>query len=414
MRRRSRVLTAAGFGRAIACLGAVAAICPGRPAAGPLAAQEAPWPTEGWAPATPASQSLDPAPLDELHQEVQRGTYGLIDRLVVVRNGRLVLSHRYENDYREISRGETRSGLGCGWESCERDDEVHQYNYLHPDFHPYYQGRDLHSLQSVTKSVTATLIGVAIQRGEISGLDAPLLSFFRGHDLSGVDPRLHDATLEDLLTMRSGIEWHEQDRPLDETNTTIQLEGSDDWIQFTLDQPMDAAPGTKWAYNSGGSHLMSGVIRSATGRFVDAYAEAHLFEPLGIRAYHWKKTPRGYPDTEGGLYLEAEQLAKIGYLYLNDGVWDGERILPEGWSVEATEALVHDVNSAGFGYGYQWWRLDRGDVQVWAGLGFGGQYLLVLPQYDVVGVVNSWNLFGGGAANILGPLLTALINAADP
>ncbi len=413
MRRRRAVLTAGRLGGAIACLGAVPATSPCLPTSGPLAAQEALWPTDGWALATPASQSLDPAPLEAIHREVRAGTYGLIDRLVVVRNGRLVTSHRYENDYRQISRGETRSGLGCGWETCEREEEVHQYNYLHPDFHPHHQGQDLHSLQSVTKSVTATLIGVAIQRGDIPGLDTPLLSFFQDYDLSGVDPRLHDATLEDLLTMRSGIEWHEQDRPLDETNTTIQLEWSEDWIQFTLDQPMDAAPGTKWAYNSGGSHLMSGVIRAATGRFVDAYAEAHLFGPLGIRSYHWKKTPGGYPDTEGGLYLEAEQLAKVGYLYLNEGVWDGERILPAGWSVRATEEHVPEVNSAGFGYGYQWWRLDRGDVQVWAGLGFGGQYLLILPQHELIGVVNSWNLFGAGQTNILGPFLTALIDAAD-
>ena len=118
------------------------------------------------------------------------------------------------------------------------------------------------------------------------------------------------------------------------------------------------------------------------------------------------------PDTEGGLYLEAEQLAKIGYLYLNDGIWDGARILPDGWVESATARKVDQVNGAGWGYGYQWWRLDRNGTDVWAGLGFGGQFLLILPEYDVIGVVNSWNLFGGSQSSILAAFLDALIAAS--
>lgn len=288
---------------------------------------------------------------------------------------------------------------------------LNEYNYYHPDWNPYYQGRHVHTLQSVTKSVTSGLIGIAIRRGEISGVDAPLLSFFQSYDLSGVDERLRRATVDDLLTMRSGIEWHETDRPIDETNTTIQLEASENWIQFTLNQPMDAAPSEKWAYNSGGSHLMSGIIREATGRHVDEYAEEHLFGPLGIRDYHWKKTPTGHPDTEGGLYLEAEQLVKIGYLYLQDGVWDGERILPEGWVDASTSRRVEAVNEFDWAYGYQWWRTDHDGVEVWAGLGFGGQYLLILPEHDLIGVVNAWNVFGGEYLSSRVALLNAMLRS---
>lgn len=177
---------------------------------------------------------------------------------------------------------------------------------------------------------------MALQRGEIQKLDVPFLTFFKDRDLSRVDPRLHRATLDDVLTMRTGIEWHEQDRPLDATNTTMQLEAAKDWIQFTLVQPMDAEPGTKWAYNSGGNMLLSGIIRAATGKFIDDYAREYLFSPLGIRDFHWKRTPTGHPDTEGGLYLSAPDLAKIGQLYLADGVWDGRRLLPAGFAVRAT------------------------------------------------------------------------------
>ena len=362
------------------------------------AAQQAPSPTEGWATSTPEAQGLNGTLFVELNRTIEDGTYGHIDRMVVVKNGYLVVNERYENDYRAASRG--------------RDMSPHQYNYYHPDWHPYFQGRDVHSLQSVTKSVTSALIGIAIGRGEIDGTGARLLSFFGDYDLSRVDRRLRDATLDDLLTMRSGIEWHETDRPMNSTNTTIRLEASEDWIQFTLDQPMDADPGTKWVYNSGGSHLMSGVIKEATGLYVDEYAEAYLFGPLGIQDYHWKKTPKGLPDTEGGLYLEAEQLAKFGYLYLNDGVWDGQRILPEGWTEASTDRRVERVGRSGRGYGYQWWRPDRRETEVWAGLGYGGQYLLVLPEHDLVGVINSWNLFGAAQSQVLGPFLDALIASA--
>jgi len=372
----------------------------------------APWPTNGWAVSTPSAQGLDASPIMQLHGAIQAGTYGYIDRLVVIRNGYVVQNERYSQDYRSISRG--RNGpLGCGVDACTGTTFQHEFNYLHPDWHPYYQGRDVHTLQSVTKSVASTLIGIAITRGEIAGTDVPLLSFFEDRDLSRVDDRLHDATLEDLLTMRSGIEWHETDRPLDETNTTLLLERSNDWIAFTLAQPMDARPGEKWVYNSGGSHLMSGVIRRATGRFADAYAEMYLFRPLGIRDYHWKKTPKGFPDTEGGLYLEAEQLAKLGYLFLKGGMWDGRRVVSEEWVQRATSRVVDRVNQAGWGYGYQWWRLDRDGVEVWAGLGFGGQFLLVLPQYQLIGVVNSWNIFGGNYPSILSAFQSALISSVQ-
>jgi CubicO group peptidase (beta-lactamase class C family) len=331
--------------------------------------------------------------------------------MVVVHNGYLVVSERYDNDYRTISRG-FEGALGCGEGTCGDDSELHEFNYYHPDWHPYYQGRDVHSLQSVTKSVSSALIGIAIGRGEIAGTEAPLLSFFDDYDIAGVDERLRQATLDDLLTHRSGIEWHENDRPLDETNTTMQLEHAEDWIQFTLDQPSDAAPGEKWVYNSGGSHLMSGIIKDATGHYIDEYAEEHLFGPLGIDDYHWKKTPKGFPDTEGGLYLQAEQLAKIGYLYLQGGVWDGERVLPEGWAETSTSRFVDQVNPEGWGYGYQWWRLDTDGHDVWAGLGFGGQFLVVIPEYELIGVINSWNLFGASQSSILGPFIQALLASA--
>ena len=334
--------------------------------------------------------------------------YGHVDAIFIAKNGKCVFEKKYSQNYREISQG--KSGvLGCGWKTCKDSSELHDFNYLHPNFHPYYQGRQVHSLQSATKSIAATLIAIAILRGEIEILDTPLLSYFKNYNLSKINPNLKNATLRHLLTMKTGIEWHEINRPLDETNTTILLESSADWIQFTLDQPMDAQPGEKWAYNSGGSHLISGVIKKATGKYADEYAQKYLFKPLGINDFHWKKTPKGFPDTEGGLYLAAKDLAKIGQLYLQNGIWNGQRILPEGWVKEATSIYADNLLGIGWSYGYQWWRVDRKEEEIWAGLGFGDQYLLVFPNLKVVAVLNCWNVFGAKRQPALNDLIDAII-----
>ena len=375
--------------------------------------QQAPAPTREWSRSSPAKQGLDSVPLKQLVSSIRAGGFGFVDRFVVVKNGYVVMDERFVQNYDSASRGQV-SALGCGVGSCPDSSKIDEYNYIHPQIHPWYRGRDVHTLQSVTKSVTATLIGIAQARGEVKGVNTPLLSYFKDYNLKGVDKRLEKATLADLLTMRSGIEWHESDRPLNETNTTLQLERSRDWIQFTLDQPMDSEPGTKWVYNSGGSALMAEIIRSTTGKHVDKYAEQYLFGPLGIRDYHWKKTPTGHPDTEGGLFMNPLDLAKIGMLYLQDGVWDGQRILPPGWAKEATSRIVdHTAASpASPGYGYQWWRYDRRGVDIWAGNGFGGQFLIVVPSHNIVAVVNSWNIFGGRVPGVLGPAMDAVLTAA--
>ena len=354
-----------------------------------------------WERSTPVAEGLDPGPLGELDSQVRAGGFDNVDRLVVIRNGKLVMSERYPRDYESISSG--------------FDMRPHQFNYQHPDWHPFYMGTDLHSLQSVTKSVTSALIGIAIGRGELPGVDAPLLPLLADYDTSGTDARLATATLEDLLTMRLGIEWHEQDRPIGPENTTLQLEFSDDWVEFTLAQPMDAEPGERFVYNSGASHLMSAILRAATGRTVDLYAEDLLFGPLGIESYHWKREPAGLPDTEGGLYLEAEDLARFGQLFLDGGMWNGVRILSEEWVEASVRRRVEDVAPENpdwnAGYGYQWWRVDTDGVEVWAGLGYGGQYLFILPGHRMVGVANSWNVFGPHSS-VFGPFLRALVESA--
>jgi CubicO group peptidase (beta-lactamase class C family) len=171
------------------------------------------------------------------------------------------------------------------------------------------------------------------------------------------------------------------------------MEASRDWIQFVLDQPMAAEPGSAFVYSSGVTELLAEVLRKATGKQADAYAAEHLFGPLGISRFYWKHTPTGHPDTEGGLYLTPRDLAKIGHLFSNDGVWEGRRILPEGWAAASTRPQSDPAGEgAGLKYGYQWWVLP-GTPSAFAGIGYGGQLLVVVPSLELIAVFTGWNIY---------------------
>jgi len=255
-------------------------------------------------------------------------------------------------------------------------------------------------MQSVTKSVTSTLVGIALGQDKISGVSVKVMDFFNENEIGNVDDWKRDLSLEDILTMRSGIDWNESISYTNPENSTIQLEASENWVDFVINRKMDAEPGTVFEYNSGASVLLSYIIKESTGMYVDEYAEKYLFGPLGIENYYWKKTPTGLPDTEGGLYLEIHDLAKLGYLYLHDGIWEEDRILPQGWVESVVTPHVEDTTPGNdrnnLGYGYQWWLIPYKDDPVsyiYTCLGYGGQYLFVVPEYDLVAVFTAWNIY---------------------
>jgi len=323
---------------------------------------------------------LDATVLDRLDADLSRGKHGYVDGFLVIRNGRVAYEKTYRHDYAKLFQAAPDRVPG-------------PYNYYDPAWYPYEHGSDLHTMQSVSKSVTSALVGIAIRRGEISGVDAKAVPYFSAYRVAA-DPRRERMTLKDLLTMTSGIRWDETTVDYtDPANSCARMEASEDWIQFVLDQPMAAEPGSTFVYSSGVTELLAEVLRKATGKQADAYAAEHLFGPLGISRFYWKKTPTGHPDTEGGLYLTARDLAKIGYLYMKDGVWDGRRILPEGWAAASTRRQSDPTGEdATMKYGYQWWVLP-GKTPSYAGIGYGGQLLVVVPSLELIAVFTGWNIY---------------------
>ncbi|ETT77246.1 hypothetical protein C173_05381 [Paenibacillus sp. FSL R7-277] len=241
------------------------------------------------------------------------------------------------------------------------------------------------AINSITKSVTSLLIGIAIDKGYLKGINEPIESFFPEYKELFDSPDKRSITLEHLLSMTSGLhfpewtDWNYMIQPMTETK---------DWNQFVLSQPMDSRPGEIWNYNTGGSQLMAAILRKTTGQSELDFAKEHLLGPLGIDSVKWPRSPDDSNSGGFGLKMKPRDLAKIGQLVLNRGVWDGKRIVSEAWIRESTSR--HSEGNVSFGeYGHHWWMNQyRGHKAVF-GMGYAGQYLTLVPDLNLVIVVNS-------------------------
>lgn len=299
------------------------------------------WPTRQWETATPESQGMDSRALQAL---VEYGGYNQMDSLLVTRHGRIVLETYY-------------APFG-------------------PD--------NLHTINSATKGVVAGLVGIAVAQGVLPGAQLPLVDLFPQYKVAdGDDPRKRAVTLQHLLDMTSGLDWNE---PLSSAVPVSALEmgRSRNWTRFVAERPMAHAPGTVFNYSSGNSHLASAVLGAAAGMPAEAFAERHLFQPLGIRDWRWRKDPSGVSTGGWGLYLRTRDMAKIGLLYLRRGDWEGRQVIPRDWVEKVYRPVVRMDISRGVEYRYadSWWSIpSRG---VYMAVGFHRQLIVVLPEHGVV------------------------------
>ena len=367
------------------CLGFVSC-SPGDPSP-PTASTESLWPADEWPVSTPAAEGIDPAAINALVADIDAGRYGLIDHFLLIRNGRVVADHHWDHHdtYVELL-------------AAQEDTVEHQYNYDHPAWHPFYRDTRLHSLQSVTKSVMSVAFGIAVDAGHIPPVAAEAWPYFTAYGVDPSEPGRAGASLEDFLTMRSGISWATPGQGYGGTHPTTVMELSDAWIDYVVERPVAVDPGTRFDYNDGVSVMLGRVVREATGQRIDAWAEEHLFGPIGIDEYYWKTTPAGEADSEGGLYLATHDLARIGYLMLRGGEWNGRQVVSADWVAASTSPVVLDVNPSNdrpdSGYGYQWWVPvhEDGETRIFAANGYGGQFLHVVPEHDLISVFNGWTL----------------------
>ena len=237
-----------------------------------------------------------------------------------------------------------------------------------------YQPDTRHELYSCTKSFISTLIGIALDKGYIDGTDQRIVDFFPERTFANLDAQKEAMTLEDVLTMRSGLDWQEGDPAY------RAMYVSPDWVKSVLDKPMAAPPGSQFNYCSGCSHVLSAVLRQTTGMNTRDFADQYLFKPLGISNVKWDTDAAGIPIGGWGLQITPRDMAKLGYLYLRDGQWDGQQIVSAEWVEDATR--THTKTDGDLGYGYQWWTYPS--LSAYTALGRYGQTIFVIPELELV------------------------------
>jgi CubicO group peptidase (beta-lactamase class C family) len=299
------------------------------------------WPTDHWRTATPEAQGLSSAELAKAFDFI-RAQQVNIHSMLIVRNGFLLLEA-----------------------------------YFHP-----YADKDLHNICSCTKSVSSTLVGIAIDKGKIRSVQESLGALFPGRRVENDSPAKQRITLKQILTMSSGMNY-----PLLGEPRLAPMQKALDPVQLILDLPMIAEPGATFGYNSGGSHLLSVLLTLRTGQTAEEFARQNLFGPLGIRNFSWRTDAQGNTRGWSDLMMTSPDMARIGYLFLKKGRWNGKQIVSRKWVEEATRKHIDPPGAAG--YGYQWW-LQK-DPPRFEALGRAGQRISVVPQLNLVVVFT-----GGG------------------
>jgi CubicO group peptidase (beta-lactamase class C family) len=314
------------------------------------------YPTKGWQISTPEEQGIQSKMLVDMMEHIKKNNFN-IDSILIIRNGYIVLD-----------------------------------SY----FYPFSKGQQ-HIIHSCTKSIMSALIGIAIDKGYIKSVDQPITDFFPGKEFANLDDLKKSITLENLLMMASGLKC--RDSYLYRRVGLFDMWNSNDWSQYVLDLPMAEAPGEKFEYCNGASFLLSAIIQNTTKMKTLSFARKHLFEPLGIHDIEWFRSPQGIDAGYGEMWLTPHDMAKIGWLYLNEGQWNNKQIVPSVWVEVSTQR--HIVATLFDYYGYQWWIDSAG---YYMAVGYKGQRIFVVPEKNIVTV------FTGDQTKWQGRILKNLID----
>jgi CubicO group peptidase (beta-lactamase class C family) len=326
---------------------------------------------DGWPVGDAQAAGVAPAALEQAVDAIARGDAGLLKSFLVARGGTLILEE-----------------------------------YFHG-----YGPQDLVPIRSCTKSISSLLVGLAIQEGLISGVDVPLLDFFpnqREQAGSGWD----DLTLEHLLTMSLALDWAPPQ--------TQDLHGTGpEAFRQILARNVEGVPGQDFEYVNMNVNLLAGVLKEATGEQAEALAERGLFQPLGITRWNWEdmKT-NGFNLMDGSLRLRPRDMAKVGVMVGQGGTWRGQRILEESWVRASLEPRL-PAGDRGEGYGYLWWTMPipgpRGQtLQAVFANGWGSQFILLVPELDLVIVTTGGNMENGKHLAVGDVLIRDLIPGVAP
>jgi len=299
------------------------------------------WPTSNWKTASPESQGVDSELLVKMLDTIWKKDIS-IDSVLVIRNGYILLD---------------------------------AYNYP-------FDSNTRHNIYSCTKSISSALIGIAIDKGYIKNITQPVIDFFPKYVTKNLNDDKKVITLKHLLTMTSGL--YCCDSYLYRWRGLMQMKFSKDWIKFMIDLPMAEKPGTRFEYCNGVSFLLSAILQEQTHENALSFAEKNLFGPIGITNVRWPSNPQGITLGYSQLQMKPRDMAKFGFLYLNNGVWDGQQIISSQWIKESTRKHIDATLVPG--YGYQWWIVNPG---IYTAIGHQGQFIMIVPKKNLLAVFTS-------------------------
>ncbi len=328
---------------------------------------------DGWQTASLEDVGMDVNDIERLLLTLDNVQDHNIHSLVIVKNGMLVFEKYFHGDKFNLAQYTGETGF---------------------DMH------DTHNLCSATKSFTSAMIGIAIDKGYIQSVNDRVFEYFPQYaDLVANDSVRNKMTIEHLLTMTSGLDWDDETLLYtDPRNDMNQMFTSSDPIRYVLSQNMVASPGTNFDYDNGNTNVLGEIIRQATELRIDAFCDRHVFSKMGITDYEWQMISSQVVFTSGDLRLRPRDMAKFGLLFLNRGVWNGERLISEAWvDVSTMKHLNPNDHTHEFGwaegYGYQWWQWESSQFNAYFASGWGGQNIIVCPEYDLVFVTTGGNYY---------------------
>ena len=247
-----------------------------------------------------------------------------------------------------------------------------------------YRGPSLDTpvnIKSISKSIVSALVGIAIDEGKLRGVDQPIAPYFARYLMRQTDPRVAQITIGNLLSMQSGL-------TRTSGPTHAAWTASRDWVGYIFAAPLISDPGETMVYSTGNSHLLSAILTQATGRSTYAYARERLAKPLGVALPPWPRDPQGIYFGGNQMRLSAHALVRFGELYRNHGRAGGRQIVPERWIDESWTPRTRSIFSGQL-YGYGWFIAQLSGHPLYFAWGYGGQFVFVMPDLELVVVTTS-------------------------
>jgi len=326
---------------------------------------------------TLAEVNIDLELMEKLVNDINRGKFDEVHSLLVFKDNKLVFEEYFE-------------GHTFQWDAPKAHGELVTWD----------KSTD-HMVMSVTKSFTSICIGIAIDEGFIGSVHQSMFDYlpeYQHLNTGGKDK----ITIEHLLTMTSGLKWDEWNAAPNSGENDIGalwFYSSNDPVTSILKMPLTDTPGTSFTYSGGNMIILSEIIKNASGMNLGDFSEQYLFQPLGIGSAHWDQFENGVIDGAGGLHLTPRDMAKIGVTFLNNGFWNGKRIISEQWVNKSATSFpgnnginVPGTDERNTGYSYTWWTksFSNSGNMYYAG-GWGGQFIIVTPELNTVIVLTGGN-----------------------